>query len=302
MKQSIANNTKDKGFFKALIPLNQKDGHIEIFEKEIGNGLKVKYLRGTATNTQIDKEDERMSKAFVDKIKSTVQGLNVFAEHEHSIEKTVGYIDEVIDEGDSVVVDTALENENDNPLVKSILNKIKHGTKIGYSIGGRITKASKYFDEQLKKTITEIEDGEIYEVSLTAMPAGVDTWTVPIKKSLSDLFTQPEIQEQLQKETDTAKPTTKAESVDDNLVKKFTKALDEMVQTNKVKDEMWDIFYAFRESLYSIVETSELTPTQKKEKILGVANEFAVKIEELATEMAELTATIEAQLGIPAEG
>jgi len=301
MKQSIANNTKDKGFFKALIPLNQKNGHIEIFEKEISNGVKVKYLRGTATNTQIDKEDERMSKAFVDKIKSTVQGLNVFAEHEHSIEKTVGYIDEVIDDGDAVVVDTALENEDDNPLVKSILNKIKHGTKIGYSIGGRITKASKYFDEQLKKTITEIEDGEIYEVSLTAMPAGVDTWTVPIRKSLSDLFTQPEIQEQLKKETDST-TTTDVDSVDDNLVKKFTKTLDEMVQTNKVKDEMWDIFYAFRETLYSIVESSDLTPTQKKEKILGVANEFAVKIEQLASEIAELTATIEEQLGIPAEG
>lgn len=302
MKQSIANNTKDKGFFKALIPLNQKNGHIEIFEKEISSGVKVKYLRGTATNTQIDKEDERMSKAFVDKIKSTVQGLNVFAEHEHSIEKTVGYIDEVIDDGDAVVVDTALENEDDNPLVKSILNKIKHGTKIGYSIGGRITKASKYFDEQLKKTITEIEDGEIYEVSLTAMPAGVDTWTVPIRKSLSDLFTQPEIQEQLKKETEPTSTTSDVDSVDDNLVKKFTKTLDEMVQTNKVKDEMWDIFYAFRETLYSIVESSDLTPTQKKEKILGVANEFAVKIEQLASEIAELTATIEEQLGIPAEG
>lgn len=301
MKSSIdiVNNTKDKGFFKALIPLNQKDGHTEIIEKELSAGVKVKYLRGVATNTQIDKEDERMSKSFVDKIKATVQGLNVFAEHEHSIEKTVGYIDEVIDDGDNVIVDTALEDESNNPLVKSILNKIKHGTKIGYSIGGRITKASKYFDEQLKKTITQIEDGEIYEVSLTAMPAGVGTWTSPIRKSLSDLFSQPEIQEQLKNEP-TSAPTIDVSSPD--FVKKLTKALDEMVQTNKIKDDMWDIFYAFRESLYSVVESSDLTPTQKKEKILGLANEFAMKVEEFATKIADLTNAIEQQLGIPAEG
>ena len=301
MNKSVAiiNNTKDKGFFKALIPLNQKNGHTEIIEKELG-GVKTKYLRGIATNTQIDKEDERMSKSFIDKIKSTVQGLNVFAEHEHSIEKTVGYIDEVIDDGDNVIVDTALEDEDNNSIVKSILNKIKHGTKIGYSIGGKITKATKYFDETLKKTITQIEDGEIYEVSLTAMPAGVGTWTVPIRKSLNDLFTQPEIQEQLK--TKEQESDTTDDSNAEDIVKKFIKALDEMVQTNKIKDEMWDIFYAFRETLYSIIESTELTPVQKKEKILSISTEFAGKIEELASTIADLTATIEQQIGIPAEG
>lgn len=119
MKKSvlIVNDTKDKGFFKALIPLNQKDGHIEILEKKAGDKT-IKYLRGIATNTQVDKEDERMSKSFVDKIKQQILGLNVFVEHEHSIEKTVGYVDEVIDDGDNVIVDTALEDESENELVK----------------------------------------------------------------------------------------------------------------------------------------------------------------------------------------
>lgn len=290
----FVNNTKDKGFFKALIPLNQKDGHTEILEKEI-SGRKIKYLRGIATNTQIDKEDERMSKAFVEKIKTSVLGLNVFAEHSHTIDKTVGFIDEVIDDGDNVIVDTALEDAEDNPLVKSIVNKIKHGTKIGYSIGGRILKAKKVWDDMAKKTITEIEDGEIFEVSLTAMPAGVGTWTSPIRKSLHDLLSEKEIQDQLKDETTITEIST------EEFVKKFTKTLDEMVQANKLKDGMWDIFHSFRQALYSIVESDELNPVQKKEKIMALSNEFAVKIEQYASEIADLTEAIETQMGVELE-
>lgn len=289
----VVNNTKDKGFFKALIPLNQKDGHIEILEKKVGDKT-VKFLRGVATNTQVDKEDERMSKSFVDKIKKQILGLNVFVEHEHSIDKTVGYVEEVIDDGDNVVVDTALESEDENPLVKSIVNKLKHGTKIGYSIGGRISKAKKVWDDFAKKTITEIEDGDIFELTLTALPAGVGTWTTPIRKSLKDLFDQQEIKDQLK---DNDESTT--EISDEDFVKKFTKALDEMVQANELQNDMWDIFYSFRQAIYSILESTELNPTQKKEKIMALSNEFAVKVEQFASKIAELMTAIEEQLGVP---
>lgn len=302
MKKSIlvVNDTKDKGFFKSFIQLNQKDGHIDILEKSIG-GKTVKFLRGVATNTEVDKEDERMSKSFVSKIKQQILGLNVFVEHEHSIEKTVGYVDEVIDDGsDNVIVDTALEDADENPMVKSILNKIKHGTKIGYSVGGRISKAKKIWDDVKKKTITEIEDGDIFELTLTALPAGVETWTTPIKKSLKDLFDQPEIKKQLQEDESENEDST-TENSDEDFVKKFTKALDEMVQANELQNSMWDIFYSFRQAIYSILETDELNPTQKKEKIMALSNEFAVKVEQFASKIADLMAAIEEQIGVPLE-
>lgn len=296
----VVNDTKDKGFFKSFIQLNQKDGHIDILEKSVG-GKTVKFLRGVATNTEVDKEDERMSKSFVNKIKSQILGLNVFVEHEHSIEKTVGYVDEVIDDGsDNVIVDTALEDADENPMVKSILNKIKHGTKIGYSVGGRISKAKKIWDDVKKKTITEIEDGDIFELTLTALPAGVETWTTPIRKSLKDLFDQPEIKKQLQ-EDESENENSTTEVSDEEFVKKFTKALDEMVQANNLQNDMWDIFYSFRQAIYSILETDELNPTQKKEKIMALSNEFAVKVEQFASKIADLMAAIEEQIGVPLE-
>src|SRR5574340_321463 len=97
-------NTTDKGFFKTFIPLNEEHGKTKIFEKKIGDKI-VKFLRGQGTNTQTDKEEERISKAFVAKIKEKSVGLNVFAEHEHTIEKTLGYIDEAGGDDNSAVLD-----------------------------------------------------------------------------------------------------------------------------------------------------------------------------------------------------
>lgn len=289
----VTNTTKDKGIFKTYIPLNQKDGIVDVLEKKIGgdNGSTVKYLRGTATNTGVDKEDERMSKSFVGKIKKNIVGLNVFWEHEHSIDKTLGFVDDVDGDDDNVVIDTALENEGDNELVKKILNKIKHGTKIGYSIGGKITKAKKFFDESLKKWITEIEDGEIFEVSLTAMPAADGTWAVPIQKSLHELMEQTEIKTQID-----IIDAENESNEDSECVKMITKSLNDMVEANKVSEQIWNLFYAFREALYKIVEEDELTPADKKAKIDQHSAEFSAAIETLSTKLVNYLDNIEMDL------
>jgi len=281
MKEIKEMKKTDKGFFKTFIPLETNKGKIQIFEKDLGDGISKKFLRGTATNTLVDKEDERMSKNFVDKIKQSALGLNVFSEHNHSIDKTVGFVEDVGGDYNNVVVDVALEDENENSIVKSILNKIKHGTKIGYSIGGRILKAKRTFDEDLKKWINEIEDGEIYEISLTAMPAGVGTWVEPIQKSLNDLVDKEDV------------------DIDkDEIKKQIQKALDEMLQENQIRDEMWDIFYAFRSAMYTVVESDQLTPEAKKSAIMNLATEFGTKVEEFSIKIVELTNAIEEQLGL----
>jgi phage head maturation protease len=284
----MSKENNKKGFFKSFIPLSVEGNKIKIFEKEVG-GKSVKFLRGIATNTLVDKEDERMSKNFVSKIKQSAMGLNVFSEHDHSIDKTVGFVDEVSGDDNNVVLDVALEDEEDNSIVKSVLKKINHGTKIGYSIGGRILKAKRVFDDVLQKYINEIEDGEIYEVSLTAMPAGEGTWVEPIQKSLNEFVKE-----------NNAEPEAAEENID-GIKKHLKKALDEMMQENKIKEEMWDLFYAFKQSMYQIVESNELTPEQKKEKIINISEEFGMKIEEFSSKIVELSTIIEEQFGIKEE-
>lgn len=285
----MSKENNNKGFFKSFIPLSVEGNKIKIFEKEVG-GKSVKFLRGIATNTLVDKEDERMSKNFVSKIKQSAMGLNVFSEHDHSIDKTVGFVDEVGGDENNVILDVALEDEEDNSIVKSVLKKINHGTKIGYSIGGRILKAKRVFDDVLQKYINEIEDGDIYEVSLTAMPAGEGTWVEPIRKSLNEF---------VKENNNELKNNVMDDSNDSNEIKKhLRKALDEMMQENQVNEEMWDLFYTFRQSIYQIVESDKLTPEQKKEKIVNISQEFGSKIEEFSTKIIELSTIIEEQLGL----
>lgn len=283
----ITNTTEDKGIFKAFIPMSEQNGKTSVIEKINSGGLKQKFLIGVATNTQIDKEDERMTKNFINKIRFGCKGLNVFVEHEHSIEKTIGFIEDVGGDEDNLELSVALESEENNSLVKTILSKIDHGTKIGFSIGGKILKAKKVFDTVLNKWINEIDDGEIYEVSVTAIPAGNGTWASVIQKSAKELMKTKEVvaqfNEGLQK--------TLAE---DNLT--ISKVLDEMIEGDKMRSKLYDFFYAFKQAIYNIME-SERTPEQKKETIMAVSEEFARKIEELSTAMITAAQSVEEQLG-----
>lgn len=288
MKEFV-NNTKDKGFFKAFIPLIDQSGQNIIIEKEVG-GIKRKYLQGTASNTQVDKEDERVTKNFIRKMKDGALGLTVFSEHEHHLDKTIGYVEEVGGDEDNFVVTTALEPEYDpeknptgNEIVTKVLKKLNHGIKLGYSIGGRVTKVRKVYDEDVKKDIVELDDGDIFEVTVTAMPAGKDTFVNPIIKSMKEVIQDAEEKEGEDKD-----------KIKDE--KELEKALEEMVEAEKLNEQLWDFFWAFKDAMYSIIKDDQIDAAQKKTKILSVAGEFADKIEELSGNIANLVSRIEQEI------
>lgn len=276
IKEHFNKTNDDKSLFKTFIPLHVKDGKIDIITKSIGD-KDVVCLRGSASNTTIDKEDDQMDKMFISKMKSASLGLNVFAEHDHSIEKTVGYVDSVDGDDDNMIIDTLLEDRSDNDLVDKILKKIDHGIKIGYSIGGRVTKAISKFDSSLGRSVRKILDGEIYEISLTAMPAGFDTWTEPITKSL-DKWIKPELE---------SEPATSEE---------ISKILDEILQRDELESSIYDLMWAFKSAISEIVRNSKITPTEKKEKIVSLGNEFGERIEKISTELALLEFEIDIEL------
>jgi len=270
----------NNGFFKAYIPLKKgEDGKIAIFTKKVGDKT-VKFLRGEATNTKVDKADERVNKSFILKMKDSILGVNVFAEHEHHLEKTLGFIEGVGNESeDSLILDTALEDADDNELVKKIVNKIEHGTKLFYSIAGKVTKAVKKFDKGAGKVIKDLLDGEIYEVSITALPEGNVDFLRPIMKSMNDFLEE----------------YGHNDGIDDE---ELQKTLTEMVASKEVDRKIWDLFYAFRESIYKITNDNDLKPKDKKNKIMKLAKEYASGIENLSSELAKLTETIENELTV----
>ena len=165
-------------FFKALEV--DKNGFVKTFKDEKTGQF---FLKGAGTNTIPDKEDEHPSVAFIEKSKSNVLGLNVFLDHDHKVKDTVGFISEVGGNIGELILTTALENPEINKNVKMVLEKIDHGTKIAYSIGGKVTKASEYYHKDLKRKIVKFDEGFITELTLTPYAAAYETDVAQVQKT-----------------------------------------------------------------------------------------------------------------------
>lgn len=311
--KTIVNNCKDKGLFKTWIPLDYDKSGIKIVEKEVeiegGEKVKRKFLHGVASNTEIDKEDERVSPEFIKKMQNMAVGLNVFLEHDHSLDKTLGTISASGGDDNNFWAETLLEPEEDNENVVKVLKKSKNGIRLGYSIGGRIKKVSLGKDNE--QEFLQLDDGDLFEVSVTPMPAGNGTWVTPISKSMKELFK--EYRDKEKEASDSAAKETMKEQVSESnnelaqqLVKIFTdpnlnqnevsKQLEEMIQVEEMRDQMYDLWWVFRDAMHFITFNDDLTPEQKGDKIRAIAGEFAEKIVALSSSIATLVVTIDEAL------
>lgn len=281
----IINNNSDDGLFKVFIPLKtDKGGKIQVIEKTVtidGNDVQRRFILGEASNNKIDKADERVSKSFLNKMMTSLKGLNVFIEHEHHIFKTVGVVSGTEGDSEHVQAEVMLEPEEDNEIVKKINTKIKNGIKLFYSIAGKLTKVSKNFDKELNKIVTELIDGDVYELSITALPEGNVGVIESLVKSMKDLIVND-------------KQTKKYFSDDDDM--KMYKTLTEMVQASGLHDQIYNLFWAFKDAIYRITNSQDLSPTDKKDKIMKLSDEYSVEIERISAELAGLVDTIENDL------
>jgi len=174
--------------FKCHIPLQKNEQGMYLFEKTEG-GKKEYYLKGEASNTKIDKVNDRVSSSFILKMIKSALGLTVFSEHKHDTEHTVGYISNVEGNENSFIPTTHLESTEENPITKSIVAKTKHGTKLYYSIHGGLTKIATTLIEAGQE-IQELIDGYIDEISVVAWPAGEITpltFAQSLAKSLDEM-------------------------------------------------------------------------------------------------------------------
>ena len=149
-------------------------------------------LIGVASTLSIDRDEERMSdralKMMVNDIK--VKGVNLFENHEHGWQNTLGAIKdaELID--NEVNVKITLDDANTNPKIPMLLNKLARGIKLGLSIGGRVTDESWEYSKTLGKKMKVINGLELLEVSVVGIPSNADSYlTIPqaIAKSAKPL-------------------------------------------------------------------------------------------------------------------
>jgi cation transport regulator ChaB len=303
----IHNITSDKGLFKTWIPLDYENGGLKVVEKDAiisGETVKRKFLQGIASNTAIDKENEAVGKDFIRSMQDSALGLNVFLEHDHSLEKTLGTISAVSGDENQFAAETMLEPEEDNENVKTILTKSANGIRLGYSIGGRATEVEKKVNETTGKEYLELTKGQLFEVSVTPFPAGNELgdlqvtekggWVLPITKSMKALVDEFEIKQQKQE----LKKQTKEKigKFTDLSEAELSKALEEMVQSDEIRRQMSDVWWAFRDAMHSIAFNDDLEADQKAEKLNQISAEFSEKVASMTSELANLIEIIDSEL------
>lgn len=141
------------------------------------------YLEGYACTTDLDRQDEVILRTALEKaLEDVKQNRTVFYEHK-STEYPIGKIvdTKIVDEGSSSKLYVKVYISKTAEIVRTL---IEEGILNKFSIGGKVLKYKKA--SLGGKEITEIQDMELYEVSVVGLPANVKAEAIgyEVKKSL----------------------------------------------------------------------------------------------------------------------
>lgn len=157
--------------FKVYSPLTKKSVD-RFLTKSEGSDERI-LLTGIASTTSRDLHDEIVSSQAIESMADQAASLNIHGDHWYYLEDVIGAIQESTVEDNQLKIKFLITKKH-TPDIKDLLET---GVKLGLSIGGYVTS----YDEK-NRIINEIE---LHEISLTAMPANWDTFgTVTTSKGL----------------------------------------------------------------------------------------------------------------------
>ena len=133
-------------------------------------------ITGIASTTSVDRDDERMSTDALRSMAADINrlGVNLFGNHEHSWENTLGVVTAGTVSGDQLSVRFRLDDPSTNPKIPMLLNKLARGIRLGLSVGGHVTKTRKEYSKELGKNVKVIDDVRLYEISVVGIPSNPD--------------------------------------------------------------------------------------------------------------------------------
>ena len=151
--------------FKFYIPLKK-------------DGLSNDFLSGVASTISIDRDGERMSEQALIDMKNEIllNGVNLFGNHEHSWENTLGVVKNAEVVNNQLRVGIVLDDPSLNDKVKLLQSKLKRGIKLGLSVGGSVTKEKEEYDTVLKQKVKIIDGVKLFEVSVVGIPSNMGSY------------------------------------------------------------------------------------------------------------------------------
>jgi hypothetical protein len=150
-------------------------GAIETLSMKEGDSVSHR-IRGIASGTSLDAEGDRMSEKALKTMESQIVGLTLHKDHVFKVDNTLGHFVnagiKASPDGDvrELWVEAELEPFDVNPDAKRVYDKIKSGTRLGFSIAG-ILKEWEKADPINGKERFLITDLELVSVDLVTIPA-----------------------------------------------------------------------------------------------------------------------------------
>ena len=144
------------------------------------NTEKEYILEGVASTANVDHDNERMSKDALQAMANKINehGVPLRIEHSKSENAVVGDVFKAwVDERNQLHIRTRLDKSHPvaEPLYRAMMDE---GKKMGFSVGGLVTRAMREFSEAAGKLVKTFYDVDLKEVSVTPRPANYDSWAV----------------------------------------------------------------------------------------------------------------------------
>lgn len=163
------------------------------------NGETKMVVAGVASGTSTDLEADRMTAAAINAFQKAVEHGIVDNEGVHSLiplrtghrkewSDVLGWVTKAtVDENSNLWIEAELDETSS--VARDLFHKLRVGSrpgkplKLGFSVGGFITKARNEYDSALKKTVRVIEDVLLDEISVVGSPAFAPSFVDVLTKS-----------------------------------------------------------------------------------------------------------------------
>lgn len=163
------------------------------------NGETKMVIAGVASGVSVDLEADRMTDAAIHAFQSAIEKGSVDKDGQHSLiplrtghrkewNDIIGYVTKAtVDENKNLWIEAELDETSS--VARDLFTKLRVGSrpgkplKLGFSVGGFITKARNEFDTLSKKMVRVIEDVLLDEISVVGQPAYAPSFVDVLTKS-----------------------------------------------------------------------------------------------------------------------
>ena len=211
------------------------------------NGETKMIIAGVASGTSVDLESDRMTDAAISAFQHAIEKGIVDKDGVHSLiplrtghrkewNDVLGYVTKAtVDENNNLWIEAELDETSS--VARDLFHKLRVGhrpgkpLKLGFSVGGFITKARNEFDTLSKKMVRVIEDVLLDEISVVGSPAYAPSVVDVLHKSTR----WEDVPTYYQEENSMTLRDTAAQKIQDELKKDTPHAVDPSVA--RVADE-----------------------------------------------------------------